>query len=1117
MVSVWLATQTSYHNGVQVITSTVSGSTYLTANAGQPNAAASLGTVKTSSAISRVTDGTSNYTVPTVNAVHTYVGGISNNYVSTVTATAPIYVSRSTNSLSIWIAYNTDLRGGTKLSTYATGGSTYLIASTQQPNAAAAIGTVKTSSTITWVTDTTSNYTVPTVNAVSKAIVSAIYTQLPGQTVSIVSNIYTLTSDFVPWHHVRDDSFTYDVANSPYINTLGAQFYINKHGTTNKAQWELFPFNEPTDGDGWYRGTSNITFDNFGVVTTWDVVSRINVTLDEYLPIASGANAYIHLEGNPGDKWVVPTVNAVYDAIASMTSHLSTVTSIINHVSDIYIDSHFHSYITHVSNISNFYYTYVSEFHSTGGTGGVTTINAYSGVSAVQVNSATYNIYGITANNISYGMVKITTSVVSLADNNASSMYTVPHTNAVWSYVGKAISVSFDTDWYNGVKLQSSASKYYAYARPASAHYPAGFNTKPFGVVKTMDDIPDEPINSAIQYKMPDGTTADNGDAFGNFIVPTLNAVVRKFNNVPYLSNIRAEEPLYVTNVYLNRHEKSMYLSHGGDFDTGYGVMLTLTSNYYGHYRLEAIARHPNGYVLGNDEGTVKTYSRLVRVTDATSDYTVPTVNAVLDAIGTVSVGAEPPLYMINKFMTLQWSDEPEDGVTLATRTANGVTYLIASARHPNATAVSNADYGTVRTSSALNRVTDGTSNWTVPTVNAVIAGIGACSNNFAQYGKIKNIGGVDPIYTSNNSSVGIRIDSDNYRGGVRAMVSNVGGLIKLIAVGGQPDAGTSYGTVKTSSKLTKVTDTTSNCTVPTVNAVISSLESYVPWTKIANAEDGEYTATINEVIDFGARLYVDSLVDGYGNVAEYRKLFAYNELAGGLATVPLTNTLGTVNNNAGAVVTVTSVQYINGYIEETVPIRSVDCNHYLTYAGYPGNDFVVPTVNAVYNAISNLKTSIGNANINGYSSPIYKDAYNSICINTATYLDANYHPSSAVPTASAVWDALQSYGGGGGAEGMLFPIYGSAGGLTYNGSAVVAHGDTVATGYARSGGCWILVSIVGSPTATGCVGISINNNYVPLAMVQGAITQLIPVPSGAYWVVYNGAGTGVTVQVRVL
>jgi hypothetical protein len=126
-----------------------------------------------------------------------------------------------------------------------------------------------------------------------------------------------------------------------------------------------------------------------------------------------------------------------------------------------------------------------------------------------------------------------------------------------------------------------------------------------------------------------------------------------------------------------------------------------------------------------------------------------------------------------------------------------------------------------------------------------------------------------------------------------------------------------------------------------------------------------------------------------------------------------------------------------------------------------------------------------------------------------------NSTDTTHVPTAAAVWNALQMYGGGG-SGGAGFPNYGSAGAI---GEYVTSGTVQVATGTAGPNGGWLMVGVAAGSGGQGCVGVKIGDAPTfPAAFVPGGgVTLMYPVPAGATWYVYNKTGANAVARAVLL
>ena len=993
---VWLAYGTELFNGIHLATSAKNGSTYLIASAGLPNAQTSLGTVKTSDTLNRVADSTSNYTVPTVNAVIDGIGAVSDvfgNYISTVSGIAPIYTAKKDNSAGVWLAHNGDYRGGVRLSTITANTSTYLVADARQPDAGANIGTVKTQNNLVYVNGTSYVYTVPTVNAVSKAIYEAIYAPSNIYNINITSNvIYEIGSSYVPWVAVIDEA-----KENPLAFKGGAHFYI--YGDND----ELHTYNEIADGVGWV----NAQYDNFGTVITWDKVSHIDLNVNTFGPVVPGdANApTVGIQGNPGDKFVVPTVNAVYNAIMELSTKIPTITSqYIYIVSEVYEENHYYDYHTETYPTTNSYITQVSEIHVTQ----TMSLNAYSGLKVSKVNSSTFNLSGLPASVTSYGMV-FTDNDVEQITNSALASCTVPTNNAVYEAIQR-VSKAY-IPWSRVANADDE--EYHDYIRDFGARlyvdkFMNGTEVGEYRKLFAYNEL-------AIGVNTFTNGIADHNDWFG-VVLPVQQ--VQRIENV-----INESFPIDSAN-------PSEYLQYMGN----------------------------PGY-----------------------DFVVPTVNAVADIISYVSqyaykYTANNQTYYNAGFVEVHTGLDRVTGQVIV----NGNIYYNEEHVVPSINVL-------CAVSKDLNDYTDAVSTALRAHVNDATAHAG------------KTYSANAPIVlnaTANPPSFGLSYSDDIERGVRLGVVNN---LLKVSGVPAQfvtmnNTTIWSMGVVKTYDGVSYInpsvrTDSTYydyQYTVPTLNA-LALVSSYLS----AHVTDATAHADTTYTFDTGTHNGVKLVTSGTT-----------------VSAAGVTASYGTNNTSSLGVV------YTRSSINTSI-------------AANTSEKYTVPTVNAVWELSKSFynhqaNTAIhggGGTNYNGIDPIFVYDGEISISSATTTKsgvvkvtntINSMYY-DYIVPTATAVWKALQGAGGGSGS--MLFPNYGSAGGLTN-----AYPSGSVASGTAGARGCWLLISIVAASGAQGCVGVGINGTFIPLAgLSNAAITQLLPIPPGATWQVYNGGGSGIGVQVRVL
>ena len=287
---------------------------------------------------------------------------------------------------------------------------------------------------------------------------------------------------------------------------------------------------------------------------------------------------------------MVPTVNAVYDALMELSTKIPTITSKeIYIVSEVYTESFNYDYHTEVTQVSNYYNTYVSEFH----VDQIINLSTYSGITHSKANSSTYYISGIPATYTEQGMVITHSSIESVAGAAAS------------------------------------------------------------------------------------------------FTVPTVNAVFNAIDS--YAVSMAGIEPIYV--------------SSGNDKINSIGILID--SSYSGGVQLSTVVNGGSTYLVAHGQqpdatknklGTVYTQANLDHVTDTTSNYTVPTVNAVSQALATLNTG-------ISEVKAIS-------GVTVDT--SKGPTVIVSGL------AAATTSYGMVYVRQNINSVQGASSAYTVPTVNAV-------------------------------------------------------------------------------------------------------------------------------------------------------------------------------------------------------------------------------------------------------------------------------------------------------------------------------------------------------------------------------------------------------------
>ena len=237
-----------------------------------------------------VTDETSNYTVPTVNAVLDALGMISAGIVD---------YSFDFNT------YNGVLLTSTDYGIAAMG----VPVQTNEGDSYGDYGVVKTISEIpdepiaVDLTFTDSNSVALTIEGAGDLCI-----------VPTVNAIVNKFSEYVPWSAVNE--LAYDDRNVMHV--FGADWMIREFTVDNTAKREIIPFNHPASGNGYDLGTATM-IPGFGVVATWSTLTSITETINTTVPIYSGNNkSVIQLVGNPGDIYVVPTVNAVVNALEKL-------------------------------------------------------------------------------------------------------------------------------------------------------------------------------------------------------------------------------------------------------------------------------------------------------------------------------------------------------------------------------------------------------------------------------------------------------------------------------------------------------------------------------------------------------------------------------------------------------------------------------------------------------------------------------------------------------------------------------------------------------------------------------------------------------------------------------
>ena len=204
---------------------------------------------------------------------------------------------------------------------------------------------------------------------------------------------------------------------------------------------------------------------------------------------------------------------------------------------------------------------------------------------------------------------------------------------------------------------------------------------------------------------------------------------------------------------------------------------------------------------------------------------------------------------------------------------------------------------------------------------------------------------------------------------------------------------------------------------------------------------------------------------------------------------------------------------------------------------GSSNEEHVVPTITALWSVSSALSAHANNAEIHGGGGgggvdhgvdPLYITNTNSMAVSTAKVIDSD--PSKnlgvvnltdtivscyynyTVPTATAVWAALQNLPsnpvGSGGINAPSYEIPSS-----WSWTLPSTGMRSLYAGTVGPGGGWILISIACGVSCQGCVGISINGQYIPLFGGSGtADTKLLPMPAGATFTIYDGTAGGATV-----
>lgn len=346
------------------------------------------------------------------------------------------------------------------------------------------------------------------------------------------------------------------------------------------------------------------------------------------------------------------------------------------------------------------------------------------------------------------------------------------------------------------------------------------------------------------------------------------------------------------------------------------------------------------------------------------------------------------------------------------------------------------------------------------------------------------------------------------------------------VSVVAYPATNTTFGVIKTIASVSMIADNSFSNYVPDVNAVDAAVKSISSYTNDVSQMAAATSYNLNaHITTHPLPRTADSqntgIVIATDEISQINTVYAAAKY-----TVPTINALFKTSSSLSS--------YINTVSSYVDTISSIVQTHVTNGAmhggGGPGGggDLINTTgVISFYDA--------------GTSKEIYLD-WDSTTVNNGVRLSTNAagkliasarqasydyygtvktitnitNDTERVPTAYAVWSALNNLSPSTGGD-MRYPIYGSAGSFKYDGYTITGY-NSVKSGRSGSSGTWLLISIVATTTAEGCVGVGIAGTYIPLEGVRGgATTKFVPIPPNTNWVVYNDGGTGTTVDVRIL
>lgn len=931
------------------------------------------------------------YVVPTVNAIVK----VLSKFVEKVSSVEPIYIKDYDHhnggtqnpviNLSIWNQELGGIRLGTKTDPITD--ITYLAASANQPNAGLQLGTVRTSSKILpkrayYVTDATGDYTVPTVNAVIDALgdVSAgliLVSAISGlsATKDDETNVVMVSGLPADYHtsygmvYTQDDlTSVTDITSGYTVPTVNAvvnsvvlrkdidetEYYAVRLFTSLNGEIQSFNVaakGTPTTGEF-------LTNQHFGVVKTLNEFPGPSRTagathdtphpeFKEIDQLTDPFEAEQLVVSTPGNSYVVPTINAVIREYQDVIRR-----------SEILADK-YRIGVVLCTSYDELASTFLLRTHGVPANGVFNQGDAFGAVKTVDEFPKTSTINGYKYTHPQFTKTDVYEDPDLYANVSVAypgDSYVVPTINAV---INEYSNVVRRSDILNGMVLgvalitseiaNTDSEAVLAYGNPASGAFHSGGSSR-FGVVKTISAMPSSvtgdhhpKFDSADKYTDPvTGDTINVADPEKKYVVPTVNALWSEMRDVLRRSHVSSGTSYHIgVKFYISSDATTNDLMIYPQGSPAYPIQAALSLGE----RFGAV-KTINNIPLTHDGGTTmvaqrhKSISladtitfdnRTTQITNMANSYLVPTVNAVIDglshyvqrvsAIAPIYVhdyedGLDVPTHFQQPVVHLSIYDFEINGVKLVLRSEDtGFDKLAVSANVPNA----HAQKGVVRTSSKIMPsnvyyVRNETSDFVVPTVNAVIDAL-------------KDI---EAGMTIVSAISGLTVTSDD----------------NTYTISGLPADGlTSYGMVytKLDTIYNYIDDETGDYTVPTVNA---ALDTFVPWLGVNVTEQTE-----TDTYAFGANMDVIQNDDG-----DYVQLIAYNYPASGSG---LSKTHPDYLKDFGAVITWSKVELIDETITSTYHVKAGGLNGYVPVDGNPGDQYVVPTVNAVANAVAGVNKKV--------------------------------------------------------------------------------------------------------------------------------------------------------------